>query len=458
MADQNIVPVRGANADDRRAELRRARAERRRALAMREARTQEPVPVEDPDYEEETQPREARRGRYAEPVIVSAETFALPPRAQLESGVSAFGRFTRITFAIGVVAPTIVAILFYLFVATDQYATESAFAVRSPSTSSSSLDITAGIGGLAAAMPGSEVADSHILQAYIESREMVEALIKEGNFLEIYSRPSADQYYRLDPTQPIESLVSYWQMMSSVEYDLETGIMNLTIRAFRPADAEAITAVVIRKSEELVNELSRRAREDSVRTAQREVNIAEQRFKDARQAVASYRGTEQEIDPTATATARQTILGSLQSELAKAESSLTALRKTMSDNSPRVVYVRTQIEALKRQIEAERKSVAVADEGDTQPVLTDRLSRYEELLAERDFAERAYVSSLATLEAARIEALKQQRYLAVFVRGSAPEYSTYPEAFRWTAILFGSLLAGWGLIIIIGAAIRDRMA
>lgn len=195
-----------------------------------------------------------------------------------------------------------------------------------------------------------------------------------------------------------------------------------------------------------------------MRMSQNEVRLAEQRFKDARTAVASYRTTEIELDPMATASARQGVISGLQSELATLQSQLIALRKTMSDNSPRVVYVRTQIDALERQIEAERTSVAVPAENATQPVLTDRLSRYEELQAEREFAEQAYVSALSTLESARVEALRQQRYLAVFVRGTAPEASQYPQGLRWTLILFGSLVAIWGLIAMIGAAIRDRMA
>lgn len=463
MADQTIVSVPDADVGERRAELRRARSERRRQLATRNAEASELAPADEPPTAPRT--REGRatasRGRSTEPVTISAETFALPPRAQLDTSISMFGRFIRLSFLVGVLAPTVIASLFYLFVASDQYGTISAFAVRGASTSSgASLGLGAMLGGGAgaAAGPTSEIADSHILQAYIQSREMVEALIKEANFLEIYSRPSADQYYRLDPTLPIESLVSYWEMMSDVTYHIDTGIIDLTVRAFRPADAEVITATVLRKAEELVNELSRRAREDSVRMADNEVRIAEQRFKDARTAVAGYRTQELEIDPTATATARQSVISGLQSDLAQLQSQLTAIRKTMSDNSPRVIYVRTQIEAIERQIEAERTSVAIPQENATQPVLTDRLSRYEELLAEREFAEQAYISTLSTLESARVEALKQQRYLAVFVRGTAPEDTQYPQGLRWTLILFGTLLAIWGLIAMIGAAIRDRMA
>ncbi|MCF3936326.1 hypothetical protein L1787_23305 [Acuticoccus sp. M5D2P5] len=418
---------------------------RQRALAERSSN---PVDLAD---DGETQP-EARR----QPTLVSPDSFVLPPRAQMEKASSRFSRFLSLTFFLFVLLPTIVAGLFYAFFASDQFATYSSFAVRGNSSSSSSMDL-GGLFSMGMGAADSETSDSFILQEFVQSREMVEALISEANFLEIYSRPSIDPYYRLDPSVSIEDVVDYWQMMSAVDFDVDTGIISLTIRAFRPADAEQITNKVIEKSEALVNDLSMRARNDSVKTAQREVSLAEARYAEARKSVAAYRGEEQEIDPTATAVAQQSVVTELQGQVAQREMELSALLTTMSDNSPRVVYVRNQLDALHRQITAERERLATAQEGQDQPVLTERLSRYEELLAEREFAEKAYISTLATLEGARVEALKQQRYLAVFVRGSAPESSQFPEGIRWSLILFGTLLLIWGVVALVSAAIRDRV-
>jgi len=454
MTDKNLIPV--ADADERRVAARRARLERRRAvIEQKEARAaaQAKSAVAKRDA---TGKAPAVAPVDSPAAALQAQAFMLPPRAQLKKGPSRFGHFIRMMFMIFVATPTVLTILFYGFVAADQYATVSAFAVRGASSSGSAIDMTSlfSLGGTSA---GTEVADSYILQEYIQSREMVEILVAEANFLEIYSRSSADPYYRLNPEVPIEELVSYWGMMSKVEFDAETGIINMTIRAFRPGDAEQITRKVIEKSEALINLLSLRSREDSLKTARRELQLAEERFAEARKTVAAWRGTEREIDPEAVAAQQTTLVGTLEAELATRQSELTALRATMSENAPRVVYVTNQINALKRQIATERLSVAVAEEGQSQPVLTERLSRYEELLAEREFAQQSYAAALASLEAARVEALKQQRYLAVFVTGMAPEESTYPEGVRWTLILFVGLLLGWGIMALIAAAIRDRV-
>ncbi|MEM7695514.1 MAG: hypothetical protein AAF318_13760 [Pseudomonadota bacterium] len=452
MSDNNLVPV--PEAEDRRAALRRARRERRLAKAER-------AEAEAPQKPKMGEAKVARvqKAKRADPVpsaaIITPETFVLPGKPTVEKERSTFGQFVRLMFVVFVLLPTLAAVVFYGFFASDQYATQSSFAVRGASDSSS-IDV-GGLLSAAGAGADTETADSYILQEYIQSREVVDILVREANFVAIYSRPEADPYYRLDPNGSIEDFVSYWQMMSAVEFDTDTGIISLIIRAFRPEDAQTITAKVVETSEALVNELSLRAREDGVKTARNEVQVAEERFAESRKSLASYRGTEQEIDPTASATSQQTIVATLEGELATRQSELRALRATMSENAPRVVYVQNQINALQRQIAAERLSVAVAEDGNQRPVLTERLSRYEELLAEREFAEKAYISSLASLETARIEALKQQRYLAVFVNGRAPQDATYPEAIRWTLMLFGTLLAIWGACALIAAAIRDRI-
>ena len=445
MTDKNLVPVAEPDAEspERRAARRAKREQRQRALARRAQQAAEAV---------DATPKPVA---HAASVALDPNDFVLPPRVHVERATSGLGRFLKLSFAVLVLLPTALVGLFYAFVASDQYATESAFAVRGNSSSSASTDFGS-LFGVGSGVGTPESADSYIVQQYVHSREMVERLIADANFLEIYSRPSVDPYYRLDPEATIEDVVDYWKMMSSVLYDAETGIITLLVRAFRPQDAAAVTGIVLDRSEALVNELSLRAREDSVRTAESEVRIAEERFAVARTALAEYRGDEQELDPTATALSKQEVVGSLEAQLAQLESMLTSLRATMSEDAPRVVYVRNQIEALRAQVAAERFRVAQAETGDERPVLTERLSRYEELLAEREFAEKSYLSRLATLEAARVEALKQQRYLAVFVRGAAPEEADYPEGLRWTLIVFGALLLGWGVLALVSAAIRDR--
>lgn len=387
----------------------------------------------------------------------NVEPLTLPPRERAAETGYTFRKFLGHSFLACVVLPTLLVGAFYLFVAADQFASSGRLTVRGAPGSSSVSDV-GGLMGSLGVPTSNESSDSYILVDYIQSREVVEKLIKQADFLVAYTRPEADFWYRVDPNAPIEDLVDYWQNMISVEYEPQTGITSFMVRAFRPKDAERLAAAVLRLSEKLINEISLRAREDALRMARREVELAEKRFKESRAETARYRELQKEIDPVATATSQSTILGELESQLATRQAEMHALLATMSPQSPRVVYVRTQIDALKQQIKRQRTDLARASHQiEDDDALTRRLSRYEELVAEQQFADEAFKSALASLEAARVEADKQQRYVEVFVRAGVPEDSLYPEGLRWTAIVGIGALLLWGLMAMSTAAVRDHL-
>ena len=59
--------------------------------------------------------------------------------------------------------------------------------------------------------------------------------------------------------------------------------------------------------------------------------------------------------------------------------------------------------------------------------LTSRVGTYEDLAIDLQFLQKAYVTALASREAARLEADRAQRYLAAFVKPATPQRSTYPK-------------------------------
>lgn len=395
------------------------------------------------------------RGRELEPrtdpePVESEEPARRPIGAVLpRMADSAFG---ITSFVIAVVVPTLLTALFYMFLATSQYSTVSQFAVRGPAGAAGPADML----GLFATTASSETADTYIILSYIHSRDLIEELDKRINLREIYDRPEADFYYRFDPTKPIEDFVDYMRTMISTEFDTFSGVVTLTVRAFRPEDAQLVAENVLAASERLVNELSRRARDDSLRESRAEVAKSEQRLRLARAMIATFRGSESEIDPAAAAAAQQGVITQLEGQATGIESQLNALRQTMSASAPPVVQLESQLAAVRKQADVERQKVALERGGTTGSALTQRLTRYEELLTEREFAERAYVSSLASLEGARLEADRKQRYLAVFVSPRSAEEALYPQGLRWTAVVFGVCLIVWGIFSIIIAGVRDH--
>jgi capsular polysaccharide transport system permease protein len=69
-----------------------------------------------------------------------------------------------------------------------------------------------------------------------------------------------------------------------------------------------------------------------------------------------------------------------------------------------------------------------------------------------------YQSALSSLEQARAEADRQQRYLAVFTTPSVPEDAVYPRRIQNIAMLIVIVVSIWGIGTLIVYSVRDHMS
>ncbi len=354
--------------------------------------------------------------------------------------------------------PTLVAAIYYAFIAAPQYTVEVRFAVRGGPHSGSMpggaelISSLAGFGG-----GGSTMSDAYIVMDFIKSREIIEKMRPMVDIQAVYGHPSADFVRRLSPATEIEDVVDYWRSMTDINLDTMSQIITVTVRAFTREDAVRVAEGVLAFSEELINSLSERARLDTVKFAEQDVRRNEDRLRVNRQMLRQFRDKEQEIDPLKKAESQLTLLGRLESELSTAQARMSTLRRYMQENAPSVTYLGSQIKALERQVEQERAKLGKgADSPSSGTTISMQVAAYEELTVEREFAEKAYVSALSTLEKARIDASQQQRYLATFVRPSLPQEALYPKRLLNTFIVFAGSLLLWALSVLVIYAIRDH--
>lgn len=328
------------------------------------------------------------------------------------------------SFIIMVLFPTLIASIYYLFIASGLYVVESRFSVKG--NQMQQLDLLSGLTGIGSTSGSGS--DSYVLQDYIGSLDIITALESDVDIKAIFNRPGTDILSRLglNPTQ--EELVNYWRKRVSVSYDPTTTVITLKVRAFTALDAKTLSEQIIHQSEYLVNNLSNRAREDALSFARQEVRHAENRVEKARLAMNNFRNQTQDLDPTQTATAKMMLIGELEAELSKAQMELNAQKSYLSANSSMLVNLSNKISALSKQIEKEKSSIS--GNSQTQQALSEKFSEYEPLLVERTFAEKAYTSALASLEAARVEADRKHSYLATFVNPVLPDDTSEPDRIK----------------------------
>ncbi|MEJ5902155.1 lipopolysaccharide biosynthesis protein [Ochrobactrum teleogrylli] len=366
-------------------------------------------------------------------------------------------RLLAISFVLCVIIPSILGALYFTFIASDRYVAGVGFAVRSMDAGSGG-DFFGTFTGIANA--GSTTSDSYILLKYIKSRSLVEKLEKDFPLRLAYATDGPDMISHLRPQSDIEHVVEYWGGMIQTSYDNISGVITFKVSAFTPDDARKVADLVLRYCTDLVNELSERARTDAVSFANGEVTHAEERLRNALGKLRSFRDDEKSIDPTRSAQVQIEIVGGLEKELADRRARISALVGTVDEGSPSLKILRRQTDALEQEIAA-KKLEATKGEGNksqSSNALSGLLATYETLEVERNFAQQAYASALSSLEKARVEAGRQQRYLAIYEAPLLPEYPLYPKRIL-NSLQLGAILAMlWGLGSLIIYSIRDHLA
>ncbi len=365
-------------------------------------------------------------------------------------------RWVLFSFIPFVLIPFCLALYYYTFVAADRYASEMKFTVSSPSGNSTTTDLLGVMTGITAA--GSTMTDSYIVVDFLESRELIDLIEERMDLRSVYNHPNADFLARLDPEATKEDFADYLQYMIDVYFDTTSQIITVEVQAFTPEDAERVAAEVLALSENLVNELSEKARFDTMRSAQEELLRVENSLREHRKSISRFREKEQDVDPTKTVEAQQTLLGELQGSLADAKTRLNSMLRFMNSDAPSVRVLNSKISALEQQVKDQRSKLGLGadDQIGGNETLTTRVGAYEELAVDLEFLQQAYVLALSSLERARIEADRQQRYLSAFVKPRQPQESKYPERALNIFLVFVVSLMIWGVSIITYYVVREH--
>jgi capsular polysaccharide transport system permease protein len=376
--------------------------------------------------------------------ISEAGQGSLPARAW------AFAKQRR-WFLLCVALPTALATLYFGFIASDIYVSESRFVVRSagqPASPNMFGDLLQTVG-----ITRSQD-DTFSVHDYILSRDIVAVLAENHELRDVLARPEGDFIRRFPPPwagNSFEELFKSYKTFIHVNYDTTTGISTLTVEAFRAEDAHDLASAILRYSEELINRMNERARSDSVEVGRREVQENEERVSSVQTALTEYRLRTNILDPEISAGALLELVGELSSELAAAETMLIQTLRA-SPESPQIPTLRNRIAALETQVDAERRKVIGNSDA-----MALQLSEYEHLLLEREFATKALASATVSLEAARMEADRKQLYLEEIIMPNNPDYPLYPRRLRVILLVAVSTLMFYGIAWLVSASVREHI-
>lgn len=338
-------------------------------------------------------------------------------------------------FMVGVVLPALLSAIYYFAIASDEYVSESRFVIKSPNQRSAQVSSFANLIQTTGLSGGQEQSNQVI--DYVRSRSALAVLAKDLDVQKLYGDDGVDLLSRFPrpwENGSFEDLFDYYREKVAIARDTDTGLVVLRTRAFDPKAAAAINERLLRKSEELVNELNENARTKAIEEATSRVVEAEQRVAAARQAIAAYRNQFAVVDPLREAAGVAEIANRLITERAALEAQLSTLRSVTPDH-PSVPALREQIASLTREIN--RQTARMVGGRDT---ISGKLPSYDALVLEQELSSELLVLAQTTLEGARTEALRQQFYLERVVNPNVPDQPEYPKAWRIVLTILGFAL------------------
>jgi len=365
----------------------------------------------------------------------------------------------RKPFLLLVILPTLLAALYFYAVAAPQYVSEARFVVNSRSSDANAqMSAMRGLAGAAlGGFGGAASGEANSVRDFLTSLDAVKEADDRLDLISLWRRPEADFLARLWDTEP-ELLTRYYNSMVNVTLDPTTNVTTLRVRSFRPQDSLTLAEALLESAEALVNRLSERARNDTLRLAQQEIDIAERRVLESRSAMVRFREQERDLDSAGTAQAAVAPRGQLEAALAQARAELTERLQFMRPDNPALQVTRNRIEALERQIVAERSRHTDTNAVVDNAVLSRQLAAYERLMLERQFADQQLASATASLESARVEVQRQHLYLARIVQPNLAVYPLYPRKLTNLASIFVVLAIAYGIGWLLIVGMREHAA
>lgn len=355
-----------------------------------------------------------------------------------------------LSFFVTVCIPVAIVAWYLWTVAIDQYESRVGFSVQREE-SGSAIELLGGITELS----GNSSTDTDILYKFIQSRELVATLDARIDLESMFTRPE-DPMFSMPENPTIEDLQDHWLRMVSVYYDTASYLIEVRALAFTPGDAERITEEVYAESSLMLNGLSTAARQDATRYAREELDEAQSRLRTARQELTAFRVKSRIVDPAADVQGRMGLLNNLLAQQAEALIELDIIETNAAAGDPRVAQARLRVEVIETRINAERAEFGEEPAAEDERY-ADLVAEFEALSVDLEFAQQAYLRSLATYDAAVAEAQRKSRYLVPYLKPTVAQRSEFPQRWLLFGLFGGFIFAAWAIAVLVYYTLRDRV-
>lgn len=349
-----------------------------------------------------------------------------------------------------VLIPTMAVSWYYTKIASPLYATVSQFKIQS-------ADGMIGTGGgMMAASAMALNPDAVSVQSYLTSRDAMLRLDRDLGFKRAFQDPAIDPVRRLPPDATNEASYRIYADSVKIGYDPTEGVINMEVIAPDPLLSQQFSTALISYAEEQVDQMTARLRTDQMAGAIENYEDAEAKMLAAQQRVQRLQEELGVLDPNAEGGLVMGQVSSLENQLTQKQLELGQLLANPQPVQSRVEATRGDIARLREMIAETRQLLTQNIEGRTS--LTSITGELRVAEAELLVRQQLLAAAAEQMEAARIEANKQVRYLSLSVAPVPPDEATYPKAFQNTLVAL-LLFSGIYLMLSLTASIlREQVS
>jgi capsular polysaccharide transport system permease protein len=333
---------------------------------------------------------------------------------------------------------SVLATVYWIFVASDRYVSESNVIIRkTDSVGVASFDISSLLTGVA----GVNRSDQLLLREYLLSVDMLKILDAELDLRSHYSDKRQDIVSRLwFQDASMEWFHWYYLRRVSVEYDDFSGVLRVRVQAFDPQTAQAISRMLVQQGERYMNQIGHELAEVQVTFLIDQVRVAQQRFLQANQDLLAFQNKKGLASPQTTAESINEIVAQLEGKRTQIQTQLASLPTTLDSDHPNIKMLKQSLAAVNHQIDQEKAKLA-SPSGKT---LNFTVEEFQRLEMEVTFTRDIYKTALIGLEQGRMDATRMLEKVSVLQAPTLPEYPMEPERVYniVVTLLFAVLLAG----------------
>jgi capsular polysaccharide transport system permease protein len=319
-----------------------------------------------------------------------------------------------------VALPIVLSGIYFFGIARDRYFTRSDFVIRK----AAEVDAVAGTGGLASLLGRGDQAsleDSRYLKTYLQSPQVLSDLNRVFNIRKFYALQPNDPFAGIGETASQEKLLQFFKKQVSVSLDEISGTIVLRTVGLDPKSSFNLNRFMLVKSEQFVNRLNQDISLKQLRFAERELVTSRGRLEVAKNKLLAYQDANAVVNPKDEVELAGQTIGKMQEKLVELRVELATLKRQFKDpNEPEVEAVADQARELQKQIANERRSIVSA----RGVGLNRKVADVVKLESDVSFATDSYKLALGSVEKARIESKRQQKFMALL---SAPQLPEDPQ-------------------------------